>query len=273
CSCPYDYAGDCKHVVAVLLTVTDRFAEFFGEQSATDTPTADVEGALADADAETMRAFLRDVLTENPDLRERFLATVGDAPEKRVTDYKQEIERDFDIAAGPHGLVEYDTRLDFTEYYDVATAHEEAGEYEQAARVYRALAETIQENLDRIEDASGHYPDHVRRAINGYVACVHQQDDLDTERRREYLDVLVDQYVDAELDAISEVYDDALRTLCQRTPDYEYLRARLESYVATRTPVKIDAVEANSSPAEAVSEESEATAITDPTPRLDVEWF
>lgn len=27
CSCPYDYAGDCKHIVAVLLAVEDRSSE------------------------------------------------------------------------------------------------------------------------------------------------------------------------------------------------------------------------------------------------------
>lgn len=271
CSCPYDYAGDCKHVVAVLLTVADRFEEVVGEQSTPDTPMSDVEAALADADAETMRQFLSDVLTEEADLRERFLATVGAAPEKRCQDYKQEIEREFDRAAGPDGLVEYGTRLDFTTYYDVATSHEEAGDYVQAARVYRALAEAIQENLERIEAEYRYYVEQIEQAVDNHVACIQQQPDLDTDRRQAYIDHLLDQLVAAKLDAVNESYDDALRTLCTTTPDHEYLRSQLEPYIAAQTPVEID-TDATESATETTPEE-EGSTITDPTPRLDVEWF
>lgn len=274
CSCPYDGAGDCKHVVAVLLTVADRFEEFFGDQSSTGTSTSDVEAALANADTETMREFLDDVLTEHPEFRERFLATVGDAPEKRTGDYKREIERDFDRAAGPHGLVEYGTRIDFTEYYDIATAHEKTGNYTQAAHVYRALAETIQENLERTEDESGYYIDHVARAVEADVACVQQQQDgLDRDDRRDYIDDLVDQYVDAEFGTVSESYDDALRTLCTATADYEYLRSRLEPHIEAQTPVEVGTVEDGSPAVASTAGESEDATLTDPTPRLNVEWF
>ncbi|WP_254524958.1 SWIM zinc finger family protein [Natrinema caseinilyticum] len=103
CSCPYDYAGDCKHIVAVLLAVRDRYDEVtdqFQENTTQDElsstsdsvsletsiPGNDLESALETADVETLRDFLRAVLADNESLRERFLATVGQPIEKSVAD-------------------------------------------------------------------------------------------------------------------------------------------------------------------------------------------
>ncbi len=65
CTCPYDGTGECKHVVAVLLDV------------AADPPRDEsgrVESVLQTVSAGDLRAFLRDVFAEHPDLRDQFLA-------------------------------------------------------------------------------------------------------------------------------------------------------------------------------------------------------
>jgi len=60
CTCPYDWGGYCKHIVAVLLTAV-RGAEEIEER-----PTADA--LLANLDAETLRRVLSDLLARHPEL-------------------------------------------------------------------------------------------------------------------------------------------------------------------------------------------------------------
>jgi uncharacterized Zn finger protein len=60
CTCPYDWGGYCKHIVAVLLTAL-RGAEEIEER-----PT--VAALLADLDAETLRRLLSDLLARHPEL-------------------------------------------------------------------------------------------------------------------------------------------------------------------------------------------------------------
>jgi len=245
CSCPYDYAGDCKHIVAVLLTVGDRYDEIvrqFQTEAAADEPPStsesvsletstaddDLESALEAADVETLRDFLRGVLSENESLRERFLATVGQPVEKSVPDYKRDIDRRFENAAGRRGIVEYDTQLDFTEYDDLAETYRENNEYEHALEIYRALAEAIRENLGRVDDSSGHYGRRLESAIDAYAECVREAS-FGHETVCEHLEYLYGEYRTAEFRFVRGYYDDALREACPTADELEYLLSLVRS--------------------------------------------
>lgn len=60
CSCPYDYEGDCKHIVALLLTYTDSFENI------------DILNTLFDTLALKPKSVLLQIITDmvkrNPDL-------------------------------------------------------------------------------------------------------------------------------------------------------------------------------------------------------------
>ncbi len=60
CSCPYDWGGYCKHIVATLLTYIHHQAEI------TERPAPDA--LLADLDAETLRGLLSDLLRSHAEL-------------------------------------------------------------------------------------------------------------------------------------------------------------------------------------------------------------
>ncbi|MHC3438647.1 SWIM zinc finger family protein [Natrialbaceae archaeon A-gly3] len=245
CSCPYDYAGDCKHIVAVLLTVGDRYDEIVRQFQTDTTPdeppstmesvsletsTAgnDLESALEAADVETLRDFLRGVLSENESLRERFLATVGQPVEKSVPDYKRDIDRRFENAAGRRGIVEYDTQLKFTEYDELAKTYRENNEYERALEIYRALAEAIRENLGRVDDSSGHYGRRLESAIDAYAECVREAS-FDHETVCDHLEYLYGEYRTAEFRFVRDYYDSALREVCTTADDLEYLLSLVQS--------------------------------------------
>jgi uncharacterized Zn finger protein len=74
CTCPYDYAGDCKHIVAVLLAVRERANE--GETSGRDTTAAvDAAALCLDERFEEFLSFLKEEHSNRP----AFLDELGTA--------------------------------------------------------------------------------------------------------------------------------------------------------------------------------------------------
>ncbi len=180
CTCPYDGAGECKHVVALLLDV------------AADTPRDEserVEPVLQNVSADDLRAFLRDVLAERPDLRDRFLARFGDTG-KSVEAYRAEIEQLFDRHTQDYPVVT--DAIDFSHFFELAEQYHERGRYLGAATVYRALFEGIDDNEVRIDAAYDHYAKALQSALDGYVECVLTADP-DQGEFEKYIRVLEDQ--------------------------------------------------------------------------------
>ncbi|MFB6162666.1 MAG: hypothetical protein ABEJ86_04395 [Halococcoides sp.] len=64
--------------------------------------------------ADELRSFLLEIIEDDPDIRDRLVAFAGEDTGKTVYDYKQEIGRLFDSAAGRGGLIEYDTHVDWS---------------------------------------------------------------------------------------------------------------------------------------------------------------
>lgn len=235
CSCPYDYAGDCKHIVAVLLAVNDRDIDTdtdSGDESIENLPdSVDVKSLVEQATADKLRTFLLDVIEDDRDLRDRFVAFSGEDAGKTVYDYKQELNRLFEDAASRGGMIDYNTHIDFSQYYDLAETHRERGHVDAATDIYRALAETIRENMNRIDDSGGYYGRELERALALYGEAVAERE-FDHHQKRPYIDYLFEEFVDADYHFASEDYDDALRTVCTTRRDHEYWLNRLDEHVS-----------------------------------------
>lgn len=234
CSCPYDYAGDCKHIVAVLLAVEDRDVdesdETDDESSRHPIRTADVETLVEETSADELRTFLLDVVEDDRDLRDRFVAFAGEETGKTVYDYKQEIDRLFEDAAGRRGMIEYSTHIDFSQYHDLAETHRKRGRVETATDIYRAIGEEIRENMNRVDDSSGYYGDELERTVETYAETVVEAD-LDHEEKRPHVEYLFGEFVEADYHFASEDYEDALRTICTTRDDLERWLALLDDVV------------------------------------------
>ncbi|QSG07624.1 SWIM zinc finger family protein [Halapricum desulfuricans] len=235
CSCPYDYAGDCKHIVAVLLAVDDRDTETMSDTDPERDETVDIESLVEQTNAEDLRTFLLDIVAEDQDIRDRFVAFVGEDTGKTVYDYKQEIDRLFDDAVSRRGMVEHDTHIDFSQYTDLAETHRERGHVETATDIYRAVSEAIRENLDQVDDSSGHYGRELERAIEAYAETVAEQE-FDHERKQSYIQYLCAEFVRADHGFASDYYDDALRMLCTEDADLAYWLEQLDAHVSGVTP-------------------------------------
>lgn len=161
CDCPYDGPGACKHVVAVLLRCIDNPPADEGDR---------LDTALDGADADELRAFLRDELATDADLRDRFLARVGEPTRQSVDELRTAIDRRFE-ETNPEYHVVFEP-IDFTQWFDLANEYRKQGRYASAATVYRALVESLDDNMESVDGAYDHFSRAFSRALDGYVDCV-----------------------------------------------------------------------------------------------------
>ncbi|WP_144920738.1 SWIM zinc finger family protein [Halorubrum salsamenti] len=160
CECPYDGPGACKHVVAVLLRCLDDVPPDEGDR---------LDAALDAADPGDLRAFLRETLATDADLRERFFARFGEPSTRSVDELRAAIDRRFE-ETNPEYYVVFEP-IDFSEWFDLATEYREQGREASAAAVYRALVESLDDNMERVDGAYDHFSQAFARALDGYVDC------------------------------------------------------------------------------------------------------
>jgi len=183
CTCPYDGPGICKHAVAVLLDV------------AADPPEDErphIEALLADCSQDSLRSFLLDELAGDPELRDRFRARFDE--HRSVSAYRDDIDQLFDKHTVEYPLVT--EAIDFSHWFDQADRYRSRDCYREAATVYRAVAEGIERNLDRIDAAHDHYARTFQRALDGYVECIRAAE-LTDSAFREAVSVLSEQAEEA----------------------------------------------------------------------------
>jgi uncharacterized Zn finger protein len=187
CTCPYSGPGECKHVIAVLLDIADDMP---------DDESGRIDDLLADISAENLRTFVREELTRDPEVRERFLAEFSDEPTVSPEEYRQEVDRLFDQHTQEYPVVT--GAIDFSHLTDLAERYRENDNYEQAAAVYRGLSEGIAEHMNLVDGAYDHYSQTFQSALDGYVECVAAADlnDATVEEHAEYLETRVDDAVD-----------------------------------------------------------------------------
>ncbi len=159
---------------------------------AADTPRDESErvgSVLQNVSADDLRAFLRDVLAVHLDLRDRFLAHFGDTG-KSVEEYRTEIEQLFDRHTQDYSVVT--DAINFSHFFELAEQYRERERYLDAAAVYRALFEEIDDNETRIDAAYDHYAKVLQSVLDGYVECVLAADP-DQGEFEKYIGVLEDQ--------------------------------------------------------------------------------
>lgn len=161
CDCPYDGPGTCKHVVAVLLRCVDDPPPDKGDR---------LDAALDGADADELRAFLREELATDANLRDRFLVRVGEPTRQSADELRTSIDRRFE-ETNPKYHVVFEP-IDFTQWFDLANEYREQGQYASAATVYRALVKSLDDNMERVDGAYDHFSSAFSRALDGYVGCV-----------------------------------------------------------------------------------------------------
>ena len=160
CNCPYDGPGACKHVVAVLLRCLNDLPADEGDR---------LDAALDAADPDALREFFREALATDAALREQFFASFGESSTRSVDELRAAIDRRFE-ETNPEYYVVFEP-IDFSEWFDLADEYRKQGRDASAAAVYRALVESLDDNMERVDGAYDHFSQAFKQALDGYVDC------------------------------------------------------------------------------------------------------
>ena len=161
CDCPYDGPGACKHVVAVLLQCLNDVPPDEGDR---------LDAALDTAPPDELRAFLRETLARNTALRDRFFARVGESSTRSIDELRAAIDRQFE-RTNPDYAVVFEP-IDFSEWFDLADTYRDHERDAAATVVYRALVESLDDNMKLVDGAYDHVAQAFTRALDGDVDCV-----------------------------------------------------------------------------------------------------
>ncbi|WP_227015652.1 hypothetical protein [Haloarcula sp. JP-L23] len=167
-----------------------------------------VERLLQDADPDALRSFLLGELVRNHDLRNRFRARFDDEG-RSVEEYRDDIDQLFDEYTVEYPVVT--EAIDFSHFFEQAEQYRTRDRYSEAATIYRAVAEGVETNEDRIDAAYDYYARTFQTALDGYVKCV-QAADLDDGERQDAIAALSERAGEA-IGPYAERYQDAVDTL------------------------------------------------------------
>jgi len=222
CTCPYDWGGYCKHIIAVLLELSEGDTDLEDEREA-------VERVLSDAHPEELREFLLDESERDADLRRRLLTRFEEQDTQSLYDYKKEMSQQY---RGPY-TYQYEGP-DFSDFHDLAETHREQGNPLEGATIYRAMTEVRIENMDMVQD---YYGEDFETELDAFVECIREVD-LDHEEKREYIDYLLERWGsdDSAVGTFSGQYEDALWELCIDDADLQYWRTLLEEDLPAEIP-------------------------------------
>jgi len=161
CTCPYDFGGYCKHQIAVLLTYL-RQPEAFATQS----ESSDVNDPLEALSADQLRALIRTLLDQKPDLNDWFQVMIpsltttspAEAPPARrtqvdTTAFRRQVQ---------HAVGQVDYRRHWDTIWAAVGALEEAhaqartflhgGDFDNALALMRVLGEEVIPDYGDLEE-------------------------------------------------------------------------------------------------------------------------
>ena len=193
CTCPYDWGGACKHVVAVLLHMVDHGDEM---RRSAEESEAEIRSMLDEAPAEYMRRFLAGEMARDRAVAERFGGGMMWGA-KAGADHRKKIGALFSRArssargaqprggggAGGGGQ----SGVDLGPFAAVARRFERAGDHAEAARVYWQIADAAAAGAGRDDDS---YDDIIRESIRGAGACTAEIGGTGREARARIRDML-----------------------------------------------------------------------------------
>lgn len=238
CTCPYDWGGYCKHIMATLIALSEEYPMVTELKKKKE---RNVESIINSLSSEELKGFLRKEFEKNRSLRDHFFIYFsGKGSEKRtLRDYKREVKLLYREVADSHGYVEYGIHVDFSYIHDLANSYLEAGNALEAVLIYRALSEVIAENMNNVDDSDGYYGDEFTRAIEDFVDCL-SRTDLDYKRKKGYIDYFFDKYIENDPDYFRAHYSYALSKICHSKDELEYWMKLLEPCLPEDLPGKDD---------------------------------
>jgi len=234
CTCPYDWGGYCKHIIATLIALFMNGEEKIIKKSKNEDKSEVILNSLS---LDEIKEFLKTEFNDNPALKESFVIHFSgkSSKERNLLDYKKEINQSFREIGDRHGFIKYGINIDFFEFHDLAYRFEKAGNILEAATIYQALSEVVAENMYNVDDSDGYYGDKFVSAIDDMAHCITKAE-LKPDEKKKYIKYFFDKYVENEPDYFREYYGYALIEICFLEDDLKYWKKLLEPYIPKKIP-------------------------------------
>ncbi|MFB3764515.1 MAG: SWIM zinc finger domain-containing protein [Methanotrichaceae archaeon] len=230
CNCPYDLEGYCKHIVAVLLSMLDNKEEIEAMMAKSRRDQAAALALLKEADPMELRDFLRNEIELLPPLRAHFMTWFSQSGDLlSIHDYKREINKLFSETGIYDDEVYYGPEVDFSSIEQIAEINKSKKSFLEAAKIYQALFESIDERMESIDESSGYYESKFSNYLSNYVNCI-KTANLDPKARRKPLKYLFERYV-SDSQFFESEYLQAMEELCVSREDREYVLELMEPYL------------------------------------------
>lgn len=223
CTCPYDWGGDCKHIVALLLMYIRQPDEFVGQES--------VNELLAGMEKDALIALILHLVERDPDLYDALelaipaakMSQASDKTKKRQTQvseqvYRKQVNRILkqsrysDDYYNDWSKPEYIGDLE--EVLETGIKFLDAGDAEGALIILRVLLEELTEDYNGEMD------------YNGDLACVIQ--DIGMPLAEAILSVELDSGARIELQGAMQNILDNLDEMIEAEDELELILAALE---------------------------------------------
>lgn len=184
CTCPYDWGGVCKHVVALLLTYIHRPQTFRALQP--------LDKMLANKSRDELIVIIQDLLRHKPDLM----------PVVELTTATQQVKQGQPLNASAYRTqarraMQHDTprsvERELKALKDTAARVAKGGDPLNAGTIYHALLDEAVKGYDEIVssmDEDGDIAVIVDDLAKGLGACL-AKSEADAETRREWLEALL----------------------------------------------------------------------------------
>jgi len=237
CTCPYDFEGYCKHIVATLLAVAEDYEKLVKEA---DAESQRFNSVLENSTENQLKDFLRRESESDDSLKKHFLIYMtGEEANggKSVQDYKNEIAGLYGHPSGRryNTMIEYGNEIDFSYFSDLAQRYVDRRGFIEAAKVYQALSEVIAGSMDMVDDSDGYYGDEFDSALIGFASAI-KSAGLGHEEKAPYIEYLFKEYVAKDPDYFQENYETALETICTSKEDLECWKRLLSPHIPDSIP-------------------------------------
>ena len=234
CTCPYDWGGYCKHIVATLLELAEGTPLDREKKEADQGLT---QAKISDLSREELMEFITEELHRNPYLEDNLAIylTAKSGAVKDLRHLKAEIRHMYRGRADPYGHVKYGIRIDFTPYYNLAEKLEENGKFLEAAKIYLTVSEVIAENMYDVDDSDGYYGEE-------FTACMEDLTDnincaeLPFDEKKKYIKYFFDKYIENEPDFFQQHYNSALSVVCNSSEALKYWKKLLKPHLPKSLP-------------------------------------
>lgn len=232
CTCPYDWGGLCKHLIALLLTWVHKPDSFH--------EIAPLDEMLAGRSQADLILLIKEMLKREPDLvRLLELPTPSELSRDTPLDLDA-FRRQINYALNLHDRYEHPapeaTATELSALADTADRFQAGGDWANAGSLYALILEEVVPRYDEIYDEDGDVSLVLQQCAAGLEACFSSGSPNDTARRR-WLEALLEAEIkDVQMGGM-DLATPADQVLIEQASDeeWEWIEARVQQAIAART--------------------------------------